>query len=169
MKAPALLVIGMLAAAGCGSDKPGVRVELADARLVFAQPDGSSHVVTLTADGAVSFDGEPVIKVRKDGQIEAEGQLFARLQPDGRVFAHGVATNVRINEDAVFEMDGAPELTIGADGAVTGPLLETMDHPMLPLDGAKVRYEGPPGARRATMLGFAAFVTNLPGARRPGT
>lgn len=169
MRTAALLVATMLAA-GCGArDRGGVKVELADARLVFAQPDGSTHAIVLKADGAVSYDGEAVIKIRKDGQLESEGKLFARLEKDGRVYAHGVETNLRVSPEGALTLDGAEELAIGDDGSVTGPLLETMDHPMLPIDGAKVRYEGPPGARRATMLGFAAFVTNLPGARRPGS
>lgn len=166
----AVLLLATTLAFGCGArDQGGARLELGEARLVFAQPDGSTNAVVLRADGAVSYDGEAVIKLRRDGQIETGGKLMGRLQRDGRVFAHGVETNMHVDADANFLLDGVVELSIGADGVVTGTLLETMDHPMLPLDGAKIRYEGPPGARRATMLGFAAFVTNLAGAQRPAT
>lgn len=42
-----------------------------------------------------------------------------------------------------------------------------MDHPRVQLEGGTMEYQGPPAGRRATMVGFAAFVTSLPTAVAP--
>ena len=168
MKPIALLAaLGLLAAsAACGGpkDRSGAKLELADARLVVTQADGTSHVLALTAAGAVTFDNEPVLTLEKAGHILVGGKRLARVESDGGISARKVRTNALVKDDGTFVLDGVDELTIGPDGAATGPLFETIDHPRVKLEGAKVRYEGPPGARRATMVGFAAFLTNLPAA-----
>lgn len=170
--AAAIVALAMVVtgAAGCGKKdrSPGAKLELADARIVIEQTDGVTHVLALKADGAVTFDNEAVVTLRKDGQIAVGGKLSARLDPKFHLYAHGLETNVVVTrEPPVFQMDGGDELQIEDSGAVTGPLFETMDHPRLMVDGARVRYEGPPGARQATLLGFAAFVTGLNAVPKP--
>ncbi len=161
----ALLVLGVLAMGACGAkDKSGARLDLADARLVITQADGATHVLALAAGGAVTFDNQPVLTLERLGHIVVGGHRLARVELDGSISANKVRTNATVSPEGTFVLDGQTELTIADDGAVTGPLFETMDHPRLKLEGAKVRYEGPPAARRATMVGFAAFVTSLPAA-----
>jgi hypothetical protein len=164
-----LLVSGLVAAAGCGKRdrSAGAPLVLADAKLIVEQADGATHIFSLKADGAVTFDTEPVVTVRKDGQIAAGGKLMARLNKDYKIIAHGVETNAAVMPSGVFQLDGADELLIAEDGKVTGPLLETMDHPRLNVEGAKVVYEGPPAARQAMLVGFAAFVTGLGAVPKP--
>jgi hypothetical protein len=121
-------------------------------------------VLALTAAGAVTFDNEPVITLEKNGHIVVGGKRLARVESDGGISARKVRTNAVVKDDGTFVLDGVDELVLAPDGTASGPLFETMEHPRMKLEGAKVRYEGPPGARRATMVGFAAFVTGLPAA-----
>lgn len=169
-----LVAIGIaaaLGAAGCkGRDRSSsAPIAVAPARLVVEQADGVTHVLAVGADGAVTFDNEPVVVVRKDGQIAAAvgGKPMARLSKDFKLYAHGIETNVHVLPSGVFQMNGADELLIAEDGKVTGPLLESMDHPRLKVEGAKVAYEGPPAARQALLVGFAAFVTGLTAVPKP--
>lgn len=165
MRALVVALVVMLAAA-CGGpkDKTGAKLELADAKLVVTQADGQIHVLALAASGAVTFDNQPLITLEKNGHILVGGQRLARVERDGSISANKVRTNAVVKDDGTFVLDGVDELTIGPDGAATGPLFETMDHPRVKLEGGKVEYVGPPGARRATMVGFAALLTNLPAA-----
>jgi hypothetical protein len=165
MRHLALSVVLVLAAAcGGAKDKTGAKLELADAKLVITQADGASHVLALSAAGAVTFDNQPVITFEKNGHILVGGKRLARVERDGSISAQTVRTNALVKEDGTFVLNGVDELTIAPDGKVTGPLFETMDHPSLKLEGGTMAYSGPPGARRATMVGFAAFVTSLPAA-----
>lgn len=165
-----VLLLGLLAsivtlgACGGAKDRTGAKLELANAKLVVTQADGQIHVLTLAANGAVTFDNQPVVTLEKNGHIQVGGKRLARIERDGSISASTVRTNAVVKEDGTFVLDGVDELTIGPDGAATGPLFETMDHPRVKLQGGKVEYVGPPGARRATMVGFAAFLTNLPAA-----
>lgn len=169
--AVAAAAVASLGGAGCkGRDRSSsAPIALAAARLVVEQADGVTHVLAVAADGTVTFDNEPVVVVRKDGQIAgpAGGKPMARLSKDFRLYAHGVETNVHVLPSGVFQMDGADELLIAEDGKVTGRLLQTMDHPRLKVEGAKVAYEGPPAARQALLVGFAAFVTDLTAVAKP--
>jgi hypothetical protein len=161
-----VVVLGLCAAAACGGvkDKTGATLELADARLVVEQADGQSHVLALAANGAVTFDNEPVITLEKNGHILVGGKRLARVERDGSISANTVRTNAVVKDDGTFVLDGVDELFLSPDGTASGPIFETMDHPRVKLEGSKMRYEGPLGARRATMVGFAAFVTSLPAA-----
>jgi hypothetical protein len=164
----ALVVAGLLvlAVAATACDGPryrsGAKLELADAKLVVEQADGQLHVLALNAAGAVTFDNEPVITLEKTGHILIGGKRLARVEPDGSISANGMRTNVQVKEDGTFILSTIEELTFAPDGTASGPLFETMDHPRVKLEGGKVRYEGPPGARQATVVGFAAFLTDLP-------
>jgi hypothetical protein len=164
----ALFLFGALALfAACGGpkDRTGAKLELADAKLILAQADGQTRVLALAADGSVTFDNQPLIKLEKSGgHIVIGGKRLARVERDGSISANSVRTNAVVKDDGTFVLDGVEELVIDKDGNVTGPLFETLDHPKLVLGGGKLRYEGPPGARRATMVGLAALLTNLPAA-----
>lgn len=155
-----------LAAAGLAAcakgDPTGARLVLAEARLVVTGDDGPRHVLTVSAAGEIALDGAAQFTLRPDGHIVVGGQAVARVERDGAISVHSVRTNAVVRDDAAFVLDGAVELEVGDDGAVTGPLLATMDHPRLRVDGARLRYEGPPAARRAAMIGLAGVVTNLP-------
>lgn len=153
-----------LAACGGAKDRTGAKLELADAKLVVAQADGQTHVLALSAAGAVTFDNQPVITLEKNGHILVGGKRLARVERDGSISAQTVRTNAVVKEDGTFVLNGVDELVLAPDGTASGPLFETMDHPRVVLEGAKVRYDGPPGARRATMVGLAAFLTDLPAA-----
>jgi hypothetical protein len=167
----ALFLLGLFAlVAACGGpkDKTGAKLELADAKLILVQADGQTRVLALAADGSVTFDNQPLIKLEKNGgHIVIDGKRRARVERDGSISANSVRTNAVVKDDGTFVLDGVEELTIDQDGNVTGPLFDTLDHPKLVLAGGKLRYEGPPGARRATMVGFAALLTNLPAAVGP--
>ncbi len=162
-----LSVAASVAAGGAActkADHTGARLELAAATLVVEQADGTRHVFALAATGEVTFDGERLITLQPNGHIVIDGKPAARVERDGTISARSVRTNAMVHDDGAFLLGGEPELTLGADGVASGPLLTTMDHPRLALEGARVRYQGPPGARRAVMVGFAAFVTGLPAA-----
>ncbi|HUQ07901.1 MAG TPA: hypothetical protein VM261_35645 [Kofleriaceae bacterium] len=161
-----VVTLGLVAAAACGGakDKTGAKLELADARLVITQADGANHVLALAANGAVTFDNEPVITLEKNGHINVGSKRLARVERDGSISATTVRTNAAVTPTGSFMLDGVEELVIGPDGNVTGPLFETMEHPRFKIEGATMKYEGSPGARQATMVGFAAFVTSLPAA-----
>ncbi|MBZ0232256.1 MAG: hypothetical protein K8M05_07875 [Deltaproteobacteria bacterium] len=167
MRYLALLGLVVLAACGGPKDRTGAALELADARLVVTQADGQTRTLALAAGGAVTFDNQPVVTLEKNGHIVIAGKRLARVERDGSISANTVRTNVVVKEDGTFVLDGVEELTIGPDGKVTGPLFETMDHPRVQLEGGTMAYQGPPAARRATMVGFAAFVTSLPTAVAP--
>lgn len=157
-------LFALAAACGGARDRTGARLELADAKLVVAQSDGQTHVLALAASGAVTFDNQPLITLEKNGHIVIGGKRLARVERDGSISANTVRTNALVKDDGTFVLDGVDELTIGPDGKVTGPLFETMDHPRVKLEGSTMEYSGPPSARRAAMVGFAALVTNLPSA-----
>lgn len=162
----AVAVVG-LAACGGPKDRTGAKLELADARFVITQADGQTRTLALAASGAVTFDNEPVVTIEPNGHIVVGGARLARVERDGSISARKVRTNAVVNEDGTFILDGVEELTIGPDGKVTGPLFETMDHPRVALEGGTMAYQGPPGARRAAMVGMAAFLTSLPAAVAP--
>ncbi len=164
MRSALALAAAVTLAAGCMKpDTRGARLELADARLEIAQHDGARHVVSMTSQGVLAFDREVFATIGKDGDLRAGGAETAKLQKDGVLWVQGVrSNNVVIRPDGTFEMYGEVALTIGADGAVTGPLLASMAHPRMVTEDATVTYVGPPEARRALMTGFVAFVTGTP-------
>ena len=163
MRAAAVAIALAAAAAGCMKpDRSGAKVELADARLEMVQQDGTKHVLSLSATGALAFDGETFATITADSRLLVGGKETGKLEKDGVLWAQGVPSNVVIKPGGTFVMNGVDEVRLDEDGVATGPLLATMDHPRMDLDGAKVTYVGPPGARRPLMTGFAAFVTRTP-------
>lgn len=157
-------VASLVALASCMKpDHRGARLELADARIEFTQRDGAHHVVALSAQGALAFDGTSFATLGRDGQLLVAGAETAKLEKNGVLAVRGVASNVVIRPDGALVMNDVVEVSIAEDGTVAGSLLETMDHPRLDPEGGTARYVGPPAARRALMTGFAAFVTGLLG------
>lgn len=154
----ALAALG--AAAGCGVEDPTrAHIDLADAKMTIDQPDGVHHELAVAASGAVTWDGKPLVTIGAKGTLKAGGKVIARLDKHGVMTLRGQLTNVAVTKDGAFIMDGTPELTITRDGLIAGPLIETIDHPAVVLEGSKLGFVGPPAARQAILLGFAALVT----------
>lgn len=152
-----------IALAGCMKpDRRGAALELADARIDFVQRDGARHVISLSKQGELAFDGKLFATITADGQLFAGGAPTAKLEKDGVLWAQGAASNVIIRPGGELVMNDVVEVAIADNGDVTGTLLETMDHPALDPEGGSARYHGPPGSRRALMTGFAAFLTGKP-------
>ena len=157
----ALVVLAVVQCAGCGGvkDKTVARLELADARLTIDQADATHHELALTANGEVRWDGKLFVVVTRNGVLRSGTAIVARVDKYGALSVRGQPTNLAVRPEGEFEIDGVQELTIDRDGTVAGPLLGSLDHPALNLDGAKVVYVGPANARWALLLGFAALVT----------
>ena len=164
----ALVVVGLTHCTGCGMKDPTMaRLDLADATITIDQPDGVHHALTLAASGAVAWDGKPLLTISKSGALTAGGRAIAVVDKHGAITVHGQPTNLAVRPDGSFELDGVAELTIDRDGTIAGPLIKTIDHPALVLDGSKLAYVGPPAARWATLLGFAAVLSPSLGVTLP--
>lgn len=157
-------LVGALAA--CRSTPPTVKLELADAKLAITAKDGATHTVALTKAGALSLDGATFATLTGNGTLLVGGKPVGNVDPDGSIRIGKELTNAKVKRDGTFVLAEVEELTIAADGAVTGPLLDTIDHPQLGTD-LTMRYDGPSGARRPLMVGFATLVTSLPAVAVP--
>lgn len=154
----ALVAVG--GAAGCGvKDPTEAHVELADAKLTIDQPDGKHHELAVATNGAVTWDGKPVVTIGAKGALKADGKVIAKIDKHGVMTIGGQPTNVAVTRDGAFIMDGTPELTITREGVVDGPLVASLDHPAVVLEGSKLAYVGPPAGRQAVLLGFATLIT----------
>jgi hypothetical protein len=148
------------AAVGCGvKDRTEGRIELADASITIEQPDGVKHQLTVAASGEVRWDGKPLVTIGKRGTLKVGAKIVARIDKYGAVTIGGQPTNIAVTRDGAFIMDETPELTITTTGLIDGPLIDSIDHPAVVLEGSKLTYAGPPAARQAVLLGFAAVVT----------
>jgi hypothetical protein len=148
-----------LGGAGCGvKDRTEGRLDLADAELAIDQQDGVHHELSLTAAGAVAWDGKPLVTITRNGVLRAGTRTLAKIDKYGAVTIGGQPTNLVVTKDGALQLDGQDELTIDRDGVVAGTLVDTIDHPAMKLDGAKLTYAGPPAARQAVLLGFAAVI-----------
>jgi hypothetical protein len=160
---PALALLTTALAAGCMKpDLHGAKLDLADARLEILQKDGARHVVMMTRQGVLAFDGEVFATIGTYGDLRAHGVETAKLEKDGVLWAQGVRSNVEIRPDGALVMNGEVELEFTTDQSVHGSLFKTMNDPRLDPAGGRVLYVGPPEARRALMTGFAAFLTRTP-------
>ncbi len=165
----ALVVVGLTHCTGCGMKDPTMaRLELADATITIDQPDGVHHALTLAASGAVAWDGKPLLTISKNGVLSAGGKTIAKVDKHGAITIHGqLVDNLAVLPDGTFRLDGEAALTIDRDGTIAGPLIKSLAHPALVLDGSKLAYVGPPGARWATLLGFAAVLSPSLGVTLP--
>lgn len=150
----------LLALGACRQDPPRIKLELADATLSIDTAAGAKHTLALDHGGVLTFDGASFGALTRNGRILVGGAPRGHVDLDGTLRFDNQPSNAKILDDGTFQLDGGDELTIGADGAVTGFLLDTIDHPVLGKD-LTIRYQGPPGARRPIMIGFATLVTGV--------
>jgi hypothetical protein len=154
--------VGALAVtcAGCGvKDRTVARLELADAKITIDQADGVHHALALASKGEVAWDGKPFLVITRDGALKVGKDVVARIDRHGALTIKGQPTNYAIRPDGAFAIDGVDELTIDRDGLIGGPLIDSLDHPVIKLEGAKLAYVGPANARWATLIGLAALLT----------
>jgi hypothetical protein len=156
MRAAGLVL--MIALGACRSDTPTIKLELAETKLAIDTAAGAKHTLTMNPGGVYTFDGQIVGAVTPTGKLLIGGAIMGNVDLDGTIRFDNKPTNAKVLPDGTFELDGGTELTLGPDGVASGVLLDTIDHPALGKD-LTIRYEGPPGARRATMIGFAMIVT----------
>ncbi|MEZ4400663.1 MAG: hypothetical protein R3B06_11625 [Kofleriaceae bacterium] len=156
------LSLGVLAlGAGCGGVKDASQITLAlgPAQLDIVEATGTRHGVVLAADGQVTVDGTALVTVTTKGRLTSDGGPALVLTKDGSVLSGGQRTNLQITPAPAFILDGTAQLTMDDAGAITGPLLEDLDHPMFNADGATLTYKGPTAARRTMMFVLAGALT----------
>ena len=146
-------------AAGCGvKDRTQASLTLVDSKITIAQPDGVTHELVVFANGLVQWDGKPLVTISKTGVLRDGNRVLAKVDKYGAMAITGQPTNLAVRPDGTFVLDGEVELSIAREGQVLGPLIDSLDHPAVVLEGSTIRYLGPVAGRQVAMLGLVALV-----------